>query len=241
MVERFLFAWPDARTQPDSERDVTLEAEDAYREVWDRLHALKMGEDEFGNPAPEDVPLAPEALPAWKAYKRALKRSADEPGVSSFMRGVIGKTKAHLPRFALILALVRTVEDGEAVEEVRREDLVNAWELAGYFVAQSYRVYAEFKKENKDDLLAHDLGQFLEKHGGHWEGTATELFDAIAKLGFTRALPKKPDALTQAVRKAARNSPTLTAEKGQRSAEARSIVLRREYPEGGPDSTSVRA
>jgi hypothetical protein len=241
MVERFLFAWPDARTQPDSERDITLEAEDAYREVWDRLHALKMGEDEFGNPAPEDVPLATESVPAWKAYRRALKRSADEPGVSSFMRGVIGKTKAHFPRFALILALVRTVEDGEAVEEVREEDLANAWELAGYFVAQSYRVYAEFKKENKDDLLAHALGQFLDSVGGKWEGTATELFDAIAKLGFTRALPKKPDALTQAVRKAARNSPTLTAEKGQRSAEARSIVLRREYPEGGPGGASERA
>ena len=124
---------------------------------------------------------------------------------------------------------------------VREEDLANAWELAGYFVAQSYRVYAEFKKENKDDLLAHALGQFLNKHGGEWEGTATELFNAIAKLGFTRALPKKPDALTQAVRKAARNSPTLTAEKGQRSAESRSIVLRREYPEGSPGGASGRA
>ena len=233
MVERFLFAWPDARTQPDSERDISVEAEDAYREVWDRLHALKMGEDEFGNPAPEDVPLATEAVPAWRAYKRALKRSADEPGVSSFMRGVLGKTKAHFPRFALILALVRTVEEGEAVEEVREEDLANAWELAGYFVAQSYRVYAEFKKENKDDLLAHALGQFLEQHGGHWEGTATELFNALTELRFTRALPKRPDALTQAVRKAARNSPTLTAEKGQRSAEARSIILKREYADGG--------
>lgn len=235
MVERFLFAWPDARMQPDAERDISVEAEDAYREVWERLHALEMGEDEYGNPAPMNVPLAPEAVSAWKAYKRALKRSADEPGVSSFMRGVLGKMKAHLPRFALILALVRTVEDGEAVEEVRKEDLDNAWELAKYFAAQSYRVYAEFKKENKDDLLAYALGQFLdgEAVGGEWEGTATELFDVIAELGYAKALPKKPDALTQAVLKVARNSPTLTAEKGQRSATSRSLVLRREYPEDG--------
>ncbi|MDP9438111.1 MAG: DUF3987 domain-containing protein, partial [Actinomycetota bacterium] len=229
MVERFLFAWPDARRQPDSERDVSEEAEDAYCGVWERLYALGMGEDEFGNPAPRDVPLSPEAVPAWRAYKRALKDGADEPGVSSFMRGVIGKMKAHLPRLALILALVRTAEDGEAAEEVRGEDLEGAWELVGYFVAQSYRVYTEFKKENKDDLLAHALGQLLDKTGGEWEGTATELFDALKELGHKGALPKKPDALTQAVGKAVRNSPTLFAEQGQRSAKARSIVLRREY------------
>ena len=108
MVEKFLFAWPEARMQPDSERDISVEAEEAYVEIWDRLYALKMGEDEFGNPAPIDVLLAPEAVPAWRAYRRAIKRSADEPGVSSFMRGVIGKMKAHFHRFALILALVRT-------------------------------------------------------------------------------------------------------------------------------------
>lgn len=229
MVERFLFAWPDARRQPDSEQDVSVEAEDAYCEIWDRLYALGMEEDEFGNPAPRDVPLAEGLVPAWKAYKRALKDGADEPGVSSFMRGVLGKMKAHFPRFALILALVRTVESGDPREEVRREDLEGAWELANYFVAQSYRVYTEFKKENKDDLLAHALGQFLDKTGGEWEGSATELFDALKELGYTKALPKTPDALTQAVRRATRDSPTLTAEKGQRSAKVRSIVLRREY------------
>ncbi len=231
MVERFLFVWPDARMQPDSERDVSVEAEQGYVEVWNRLYALEMGEDEYGNPAPRDVPLSHDAIPAWKAYKRALKDSADEPGTPTFMRGVLGKMKAHFPRFALVLALVRTVEDGEYVEEVRKEDLDKAWELARYFVAQSYRVYSEFKKENKDDLLAHALGLFLDKSGGSWEGPATELFDALKALGYAKALPKSPDALTQAVGKAARNSPTLTAEKGQRSARARSIILKKEYSE----------
>ena len=147
--------------------------------------------------------------------------------------------KAHFHRFALILALVRTVVDGEAVEEVREEDLDNDWELANYFVAQSYRVYAEFKKESKDDLLAFALSRFLENEGGDWEGTATELFDALVALGFSKALPKKPDALTQAVRKAARNSPALSVAKGQRSAEKRSIILRRVYPKDVRDGVGA--
>ena len=56
MVERFLFAWPEARMQPDSERDISIEAEQAYVETWDRLYALEMGEDEFGAPRRKTSP-----------------------------------------------------------------------------------------------------------------------------------------------------------------------------------------
>jgi uncharacterized protein DUF3987 len=232
MVERFLFAWPEAKMQPDAERDISLEAEEDYHRRWEGLYALEMGEDEYGNPAPKDVPLAPEAETAWRAYRRALKHSAYEPGISTFMRGVLGKMKAHFPRLALILALVRTVEEGDAREEVREEDLDNAWELAKYFAGQSHRVYAEFVGESKENLLACALDRLLEGTGGEWEGSATELFDKLTDLGYAKALPKKPDALTQAVLKVARNTPALSAQKGQRSAESRSIVLKRERPPG---------
>ena len=51
--------WPEARMQPDSERDISIEAEEAYVETWERLYALEMGEDELGAPAPRDVPSRP--------------------------------------------------------------------------------------------------------------------------------------------------------------------------------------
>jgi len=78
-----------------------------------------------------------------------------------------------------------------------------------------------------------------EPGGYSGEGTATELFDALAELGFIEALPKKPDALTQAARKAVRDSPALSVEKGQRTAEARSIIVRREYPKDVRDGVGA--
>ncbi len=50
MVEKFLFAWPEARMQPDSERDISVEAEEAYVEIWGRLYALEMGRTSSGTP-----------------------------------------------------------------------------------------------------------------------------------------------------------------------------------------------
>lgn len=227
MVERFLFAWPEAEMQPDSDRDIPVEVEEEYHRVWDALRSLEMGEDEYGNPAPKDVPLASGAEAVWEAYKRAIKYSAYEPGTSSFMQGVIGKMKAHLPRLALILALTRTVSSGETREEIRKEDLDNAWELAKYFVAQSYRVYSEFVGVNKDTLLARALGQFLKNEGGEWTGPAKELYEALKALGYAAALPKSEDAITPAVRKVCSNSPALSAVQNKRTREGRSLTLRR--------------
>ena len=73
--------------------------------------------------------------------------------------------------------------------------LIIAWELANYFVTQSYRVYAEFKKENKDDLLAFALSRFQERESEEWEGTATELFDALVELGSSRPFLRSPTHL----------------------------------------------
>ncbi len=110
MVERFLFAYPSATLLPEAEDDVSLEAEEGYRRVWERLHVLEMGEDEFGKPAPVGVPLTPEARKVWKRYKRRLKEEAYRPGQPEFVQGVLGKMVAYLARFALVLALVRAVE-----------------------------------------------------------------------------------------------------------------------------------
>ena len=237
MVERFLFAWPEATIQPDAESDISVEAEESYCRMWEALYALEMGEDEYGNPAPKDVPLAPNAETAWKAYRRAIKHSAYEPGTSAFMQGVLGKMKAHVPRLALILALTRSVLSDVRNEEVREEDLDNAWELAKYFVAQSQRVYAEFVGENKNTLLARALDQFLNEGSGEWTGPATELFVALKELGYAAALPKSPDALTTAVLKVCRNTPALTAVQNQRTRQGRSLSVERSYSPGGPHAS----
>ena len=152
MVERFLFAWPEATLLPEAEQDISVEAEEAYRRVWERLHGLEMGEDDFGKPAPRSVPLTPEAREAYKKYKRALKEESYELGVPEFMQGVLGKMVAYLARLGLILALVRVAESEEdAPEEVEREDVDRAHALVSYFVSHSIRLYGEVKRRGQEN------------------------------------------------------------------------------------------
>jgi hypothetical protein len=223
MVERFLFAYPSATLLPEADEDVSIEAEDGYRKIWDRLHALEMGEDEFDKPAPLSVPLTPAARDTWKRYKRRLKEEAYRPGQPEFVQGVLGKMVAYLARFALILALVRAVEE-DAPEEIRPADLDRAWDLVGYFVAHTKKVYAELRGKNRQSELAGALGDLLAEVGGEWEGPANELFNALEGMGHGDALPKVPDSLTEKVMEAARRTLALVAEK-KRSGGKRRIRL----------------
>jgi hypothetical protein len=52
--------------------------------------------------------------------------------------------------------------------------------LIDYFKAHIRRVFVELHGTGSSDVLATALREFLEEHGGSWEGTATELKEALA-------------------------------------------------------------
>ena len=228
MVGRFLFAWPEATLLPEAEQDISVEAEEGYRRVWERLHSLEMGEDDFGKPAPMRVPLTPEARDTYKKCRRALKEESYEPGVPEFMQGVLEKMVAYLARLSLILALVGVAESNEdAREEVEREDVEHAYELVRYFASHSFRLYGEVKEEDKRTILARALGELLDGCGGVWRGSATQLHEKLKDMRYLHVLPKVPDNLTQQVMSVSTRTPSFTAERGRNRNEGRWIEIRR--------------
>jgi hypothetical protein len=199
MVERFLISWPEAKLLPDAEEDVSVEAEEAYGRVWRFLYALEPGIDDYGNPVPRSVPLTLAAREAWKRHRRTLKEAAYRPGTPEYIQGVLGKLRAYLARLALILALVRVAEGGGAApERVEAGDVERAWGLVSYFLAHARRVHSELRDEGRPEsrqsMLAGALGELLEKTGGEWKGTATDLFDALKEAGHGGPSPMCPTA-----------------------------------------------
>ncbi len=104
-----------------------------------------------------------------------------EPGFPARLEGVWSKLRGHLARLSLVLAVCRCAESGVREERIEREDVEAASALLDYFAAHARRVYEELSASDPLDLLAAELRDLLEASGGGWEGSATELYEALGE------------------------------------------------------------
>jgi hypothetical protein len=62
---------------------------------------------------------------------------------------------------------------------VEARDVLFAKTLIDYFKSQARRVYVGLRGENPDDLLAADVGRFLEERGGRFRDEPTVLYEQL--------------------------------------------------------------
>jgi putative DNA primase/helicase len=124
---------------------------------------------------------------------------------------VWAKMRGYLARIALVLALCRSVKNGQP-EQVGEEDVKNATEIITYFQAHARRVYGELRVTTPEDLLAGEISKFLRDHGGQWLGSATELYEELAEREV-QGLPENADWLSRVVLSIGDRSELLVAEK----------------------------
>src|SRR5215207_1066619 len=213
MLDRFLYSYPEPRRARHTDEVVSAEAEHAVLELYEKLAGLKMP-DSDGEPFPGTVPMTKEA---WEVFKELADRLSEEAHDLTFPRGLRGawsKLEAYLGRLSLILALSRVAGSNEK-EQIEPRDVVAASVLVDYFKAHARRVFAELHGADPMDSLAVALGEFLTEHDSQWEGTATELFDALSEKGVG-GLPGSPGKLVAKVLAIAGRSKAVQVEKGWR-------------------------
>ena len=213
MLDRFLYSYPEPRYAKHTDHEVSAAAEHAVVELYEKLQDLKMPESD-GEAFPGTVPMTKDAWEVFKELAGELSEEAHALGFPKRLQGAWSKLEAYLARLSLILALSRLVESDER-EQVEARDVFLASVLIGYFKAHIRRVFVELHGTGSSDLLAVALGEFLKEHDGSWEGTATELMDALADKEV-EGLPRRPEELSKKVRAMGSRSRTLHVKDGWR-------------------------
>jgi len=228
MLDRFLYSYPEPQYTRHTDDVVSATAEYAVLKLHDKLAGLKMPESD-GEPFPGTVPMTEEAWQVFKELADGLSEEAQALGFPRRLRGAWSKLEAYLARLSLILASSRVVESNER-EQVEPRDVLAASLLVGYFRAHARRVFAELHGVDPTDSLAAALRGFLKERGGRWEGTATELWEALSE-GGARGLPGNPDNLAvKALSIARRSKGAVRAERGWKG---KHRVLRLQLLENG--------
>jgi hypothetical protein len=197
LLDRFLFAYPDPHWSRLGDDDISSEASDQVKHLYDKLASLELQVGENGEPVPGVVPMSQDA---WEVYKELANELQDEmcaPGFPVRLEGVWSKMQAYLARLSLILALCRVAAYGSA-EQVEDKDLVLAWGLVGYFKAHARLVHNRLYGVDPLDVLAEELAALLKDLGGEWKGEPSSLWQALKDRG-SEVLPDRPDELSKQI------------------------------------------
>jgi hypothetical protein len=197
MLDRFLCSYPDTPPMRLGDDDVSQEASDQVKRLYDKLANLQMQEGENGEPVPKVVPMSSDAWEVFKELSGELQNEMHAPGFPARLEGVWSKMEAYLARLSLILALCRVAEQG-GEEQVEARDVLMASGLVDYFKAHARRVHVALHGQNSTDLLAKDLAQFLGEHDGEWKDEPSVLHEELKKRK-SEALPERPDELSKMV------------------------------------------
>jgi Protein of unknown function (DUF3987) len=189
-LDRFLFSYPDTTVDWYSEAEISEEAESAYKNIYGRLHALRMLTDDKGVPAPQYLGLTTRGKELFEDAYNSLVRAMNQPEFPNHLKGYWSKLRSITARLALIIGLANQADNaysgsgnlGHVLEEataVGEKDVEAAIALVEYFKAHARRTYARLHGEKPDTLLAETLKDFLNEHGGYWEGTTSDLYDLM--------------------------------------------------------------
>ena len=215
LMDRFLFAYPAQRHIRFTEHEISAEAEGKYAALYNGLANLLLVTDEYGDPTPKPLTLSSEAK---QLFARTVDASAAEilvPGFPARLEGVWAKMRGYLARLSLVFAVCRCVAGGLREERIEAEDVEAAAKLLDYFKAHAWRVYGELSAPDPLDLLAAELRDLLEKTGGRWEGSATELHQTLDERAVMD-LPERSEELSKLVLRIRERSPALEVSQGWR-------------------------
>jgi hypothetical protein len=221
LMDRFLFAYPQARHVRFNDYEIGAGAEAEYDSLYHKLASLMLATDEYGDPNPKPLKLSPEAKTLFAGALDSLGAEVlQPPGFSARLEGVWSKLRGYLARLSLVLAVCRCVTNNIQEERVEAEDVGAAVRLLGYFKAHARRVYAELSAPDPLDLLTGALRDLLEESGGGWEGSATDLYRVLEEREV-ELLPPRPEELSKLVLRIGERSPTLEAAHGWRKSGGR--------------------
>jgi hypothetical protein len=176
LLARLLLAMPPRKAKRWTDADVSEVVQINFRLVIERLLALDMPTDENKEPQPRDIPLSRDGKREWIRFYNDHAR--EEASLPDALAAAWSKLEGYAARFALLIHLIKQVEQGAAADivgEIDAESVRSGVALARWFADEAERVYSVLRC-NSEDILAsgeRKLLRIIRDNGG--EITAREL------------------------------------------------------------------
>jgi hypothetical protein len=209
LAARFLFAMPPHRSKVWSDEDISEHTFSEMRAVVERLNALPMNTS-TEHPCPNELRFS---LSARNRFIRfANEHNASMELEDEQIRASFSKIESYVPRFAMIMHLVRVFTSDKGISEsseIDTESIQIAIRIAEWFKQESRRVYAMLATREQDQHQQDLIGWILRNGGSttvrelsrgparyKGKGSAQAALDELANAGHGSWRARKPNGRT---------------------------------------------
>jgi len=162
-IQRILFSYPEAKAQPWSDAELDPGNIKAYRDVVEKLFALR--EESLFDGQTHSRKFSRQGLETFKKFYNGLVEEMNDDDFPYELRAAWAKMKSYCARLALILHIVQLATDSARQQNVTSASVEKAIRLIEYFKSHTRKVYARLRTSDLDRRVA-KLVLWIKTNGG---------------------------------------------------------------------------
>lgn len=187
-IDRILCSYPELDIEKYNDNEMPSDLIEWYESFIINLYKLVQREFLQFNQDDEVEPhiaiFTDDAKEEWKRIFNKITDMQNSDSENQYMKSMLPKQKTYIPRFALILNFIASM-DGSNALEVSKESILNAEKLSDYFInmAKKIKVHSSERIDAKEILDRNklkpkeDVAKLIHKH--HPEMSKTELAELM--------------------------------------------------------------
>jgi hypothetical protein len=143
-LDRLLVCYPEKEIEHYNRNSIEQEVLDWYEafmsQFYDQMRKNVLQLNKFGDIESRIIKFDSEAEVEWERIFNNITDMQNSDDISEYVKSMLSKQKAYIPRFALIMNCIWAFETGLNFDWVTKDSLLKAEKLSNYFIAMSKKI-----------------------------------------------------------------------------------------------------
>jgi hypothetical protein len=167
-LDRLLVSYPDKEIEHYNKNSIDQEILDWYEAYISQFYNLVRNQvlqyNKFGEIESRIIRFDSQADIEWERIFNNITDLQNSDDISEYVKSMLSKQKAYVPRFALLINTLTSFETGKDFDFVTKESLLKAEKLSNYFIAMSKKIKVSSLESNElSEIIRSMKNESIEK------------------------------------------------------------------------------
>jgi hypothetical protein len=152
-IDRMLLSFPDLEIETYNDNQINDDLLSWYNDNIINFHnniinsIVKYNNE--GEIEPNIINFSEDAKIEWKRIYNEITETQNDDDENEYMKSMLPKQKSYIPRFALIIEIIKTYDNNEDLSFISKDSILFAEKLSKYFIAMAKKIKVNTSEVNK--------------------------------------------------------------------------------------------